>query len=100
MSTTTNSLKEFCSKYKELANELVRCGSCTNILLHSGDKYEIVTIGQEEESVLCETCKQNKRNVEMVTRVSEDNNHVFQIPVSQLNIINITSEETEEEYIE
>ncbi len=91
-------LKEFCSKYEELAKELVRCGSCTNILLHSGGEYEIVQVENsngKEESVICETCKKHNRSVEMVTRVSEDN-HIFQIPISQLDI-NITEEESLEE---
>jgi hypothetical protein len=84
-------LKKFLSKYEDLAKELIRCGSCTNILLHCGgeEKYQIVKIGgkgknNEEESILCETCQRNNRNIELVTRVSsEDNNHIFQIPISQ-----------------
>lgn len=82
------SIKKFLSKYENLAKELVRCGSCTNIILHSGGKYEIVQV-EKEESVICETCKRNNRNVELVTRItsSADTNHnVFQIPISQLNI--------------
>src|SRR5687767_7934129 len=78
-------LRKFLTKYEDLAKELIRCGSCTNILLHCGTKYEIVKIGKNEESVLCETCQQNNRNVELVTKISEDengNNHVLQIPVS------------------
>lgn len=88
------SLKKFLAKYENLAKELVRYGSCSKILLHCGDKYKIVKIGgksnnNNEESILCETCQRNNRNIELVTRVSsEDNNHIFQIPISQLNNIN------------
>ena len=80
-------LKYFLNKYEDLAKELVRCGSCTNILLHSGTKYEIVKIGDNEEGILCETCKQNKRNIELVTKISDNGNinHVLQIPKSQLD---------------
>jgi hypothetical protein len=96
-------LKTFLDKYEDLAKELVRCGSCQNILLHSGEKYEIVKIGGQdgqEEGILCETCKRNKRNVEMVTRISttEDNkNHVFQIPITQLNLQQEQEQEEEQE---
>jgi hypothetical protein len=70
--------------------------------LHSGGKYKIVKIGKgkkEKEGILCETCQRNKRNIELVTRTSEDenNNHVYQISISQLNI-NVT-EELEEKKI-
>jgi hypothetical protein len=81
-------LKKFLDKYKDLAKELIRCGSCSNILLHCGTKYEIVKIGKNEEGVLCETCKQNNRNIDLVTRISEDEKHVLQIPVSQLQLDN------------
>ena len=64
------SLKEYCSKSK-LANEIVRCGFCSNSLVHCG-KYEIVQFGQEKEGLLCETCKKNGRALEMITRL---NNH-------------------------
>jgi hypothetical protein len=80
-------LKEFCSKSSVLTNELVRCGSCGNSLLHCG-KYELVHVNnnKDNEGLLCETCKKNNRDLEMVTRISEDNNHVFQVPISQLDI--------------
>ena len=92
-------LKKLLAKYEDLAKELIRCSSCNNILAHSGE-YQIVKIGkeqgqeEEEEGILCETCIKNKRNIELVTRISEDNNHVFQIPISQLNL------ESEKENIE
>jgi hypothetical protein len=88
------SLKKFLAKYEVLAKELVRCGSCSNILLHSGNKYEIVSLlDGKEEGLLCESCKRNNRNIELVTRVSssaEDNNsnNIFQVPISQLNNTN------------
>ena len=82
-------LKKFLSKYEDLANELIRCGSWTNILLHCGEKYTIVKTGDNnEEGILCETCQQNNRNIELVTKISLDdggNNHIFQIPISQLD---------------
>ena len=93
-------LKKFLAKYEDLAKELIRCGSCTNILLHSGGKYEIVKIGKEqegEEGVLCETCIKNKRNIELVTRISEDGNHVFQIPIAQLNLESELKEKEEQD---
>ena len=98
-------LKKFLAKYEDLAKELIRCGSCTNLLLHSGGKYEIIKIGkgkgqgqeEEEEGILCETCIKNKRNIELVTRISEDGNHVFQIPIAQLNLESELKEESKEE---
>jgi hypothetical protein len=79
-------IKKFLSKYEDLAKELVRCGGCSNILLHCDEKYTIVKIGDNEEGVLCETSQQNNRNIELVTKILDDNiNHVFQIPVSQLD---------------
>jgi hypothetical protein len=97
------SLKKFLSKYEVLAKELVRCGSCSNILLHCGDKYEIVKIGivgtkKDEEGLLCETCKRNNRNIELVTKVSDDGNNIFQVPISQLNNnINTTTLEQQQQ---
>jgi hypothetical protein len=79
-------IKKLISKYEDLAKELIRCGSCSNILLHCSEKYTIVKIGDNEESVLCETCQENNRNIELVTKISDDGNHIFQIPVSQLKL--------------
>jgi hypothetical protein len=99
-------LKTFLDKYPEFAKELIRCRSCLNILLHSGRKYEIVKIGSaKEEEILCETCKKNKRNIEFVTRISsssEDNNHVFQVPISisQLEISTTNIKEEKEKELE
>jgi hypothetical protein len=45
-------LRYFLNKYEDLAKELIRCNCCTNILLHSGEKYEVVKIGLNEEGVL------------------------------------------------
>ena len=90
-------LQEFISKSEEQANELIRCGSCQNILLYCG-KYEIVQVGEEEkeEGILCETCRTNNRKLEIVTIISptaidaddEDNNHhdIYQIPLSLLGL--------------
>ena len=106
-------LQEFCSKFKDLANELVRCGSCQNILLHCGE-YEIVKIEKyDEEGVLCETCRKNNRTLEIVTIISpaaidadageddDENNHhsIYQIPLSQLGLELLLekAEEVEEE---
>jgi hypothetical protein len=104
-------LQEFCSKSKELANELVRCGSCQNILLHCGE-YEIVKIEKyDEEGILCETCKKNNRKLEIVTIIfpaaidadaeddDENNYSIYQIPLSQLGLELLLekAEEIEEE---
>ena len=93
-------LEEFCSKYTREANEKVRCGSCQNILLYCG-YYEIVKVEKyDEEGILCETCKKNGREIEIVTIIissslsssspsflsSEDDNIIYQIPLSQLGI--------------
>ena len=81
------SLKKFLEKYKDLAQELVKCGSCANILLHCGDKYEIVKITDTDyEGLLCETCKLHGRKIETVTTISTDENNVFNVPLSQLDI--------------
>ena len=87
------SIRKFLNKYEDLAKELLRCGSCQNILLHSGNKYKIVKIGKtNEEGIICETCQQNNRNIELATRISDDddddgdiNNHISQIPVSHIS---------------
>lgn len=105
-------LQEFCSKSKELANELIKCGSCQNILLHCGE-YEIVKIEKyDEEGILCETCKKNNRKLEIVTIISpaaidsdakDDNKNsqhsIYQIPLSQLGLELLLekAEEVEEE---
>jgi hypothetical protein len=109
MSTTR--LQEFISKSEGQANELIRCGSCQNILLYCG-KYEIVQVGEgeeKEEGVLCETCRTNNRKLEIVTIISsaaidaddEDNNHhnIYQIPLSLLGLELLfeKAEEIEEE---
>lgn len=109
MSTTR--LQEFISKSGGQANELIRCGSCQNILLYCG-KYEIVQVGggeEKEEGVLCETCRTNNRKLEIVTIISpaaidsddEDNNHhnIYQIPLSLLGLELLfeKAEEVEEE---
>lgn len=110
-------LEEFCSKYTREANEKVRCGSCQNILLHCG-YYEIVKVEKyDEEGILCETCKKNGREIEIVTIIisssslssyspsslsSEDDNIIYQIPLSQLGIELLLEqvEEVEEEHPE
>ena len=105
-------LQEFCSKSKELANELVKCGSCQNILLHCGE-YEIVKIEKyDEEGILCETCKKNNRKLEIVTIISpaaidvdakdDDKNNqqhsIYQIPLSQVGLeLLLEKAEVEEE---
>jgi hypothetical protein len=75
-------LKSFLNKYEDLTKELIRCNGCTIILLHSGEKYEIVKIGLNEEGILCETCQRNKRNVESVTRIKDNDKQIFQVPIS------------------
>ena len=80
-----SSIKHFLNKHEDLAKELVRCGSCSNSLVHCG-KYEIVKVNNYNEGILCETCKNNNRELVFVTRISDDNNHVFQVPISQLDI--------------
>lgn len=83
------SLKKFLEKYKDLAQELVKCGSCANSLVHCGDKYEIVKITDTDyEGLLCETCKHHGRKIETVTTISTDENNVFNVPLSQLDIKN------------
>jgi hypothetical protein len=95
---STIRLQEFISKSEGQANELIRCGSCQNILLYCG-KYEIVKVGEgeeKEEGILCEICRTNNRKLEIVTIISpaaidaddEDNNHhnIYQIPLSLLGL--------------
>ncbi|HET9805837.1 MAG TPA: hypothetical protein VFP49_02895 [Nitrososphaeraceae archaeon] len=109
-------LQEFISKSEGQANELIRCGSCQNILLHCG-KYEIVQVGEgeeKEEGILCEICRTNNRKLEIVIIISspaaavidtatddENNNHhnIYQIPLSQvgLELLLLEKAEVEEE---
>jgi hypothetical protein len=99
---STNRLQEFISKSEGQANELIRCGSCQNILLYCG-KYEIIQVGEgeeKEEGILCETCRANNRKLEIITIISpaaidddddddddDDNRHIiYQIPLSLLGL--------------
>lgn len=77
-------LQEFIKQKEDIAKETVRCGGCQNIMLHAG-KYEIITIA-DQEALLCQTCKKNKIEPASVSIISEDNNHVFNAKITDLDI--------------
>lgn len=76
-------LKEFIQKNKSIANQNVRCGSCSNILQHCG-KYSIVYNEPCNcESIICETCKNNFRIPKKATKIDGYGNVLnFAIPSS------------------